>query len=104
MVFIAIALAFPILAVTQSISIKKIVFLIRDYYNSTIEENFEKMKTSVENENYLLNLYILTNLFKNTEATLCRKYMTHKLDKFFAILTSLITCLLHLTTLYNLII
>lgn len=102
LVFVAIALAFPILAIIQSANMKKIIHLIRDYYNSTTEKKFEEYHSLNDNENYFLDLYLLMNLLQNTENALNNKYTTHKSDKFFTVLTSIITCFLHLTTLYNL--
>lgn len=97
-VFLAIAIAFPVIAVLQSTIMKKIISDIGNIYSKKTAKYLE----DTTSENYIKNVYISLKLVENAEQSLNEKYMPPKLNKFIILLTSILTCLLHLTTLYNL--
>lgn len=97
-VFIAISVAFPIIAILQSSRMKKIIFQIRTIYSNKATSDYEDSQS----EKKLLDSYILMKIIQNTELSLNEKYLPHKFNKFIIFLASLLTCFLHLATLYNL--
>ncbi len=97
-VFIAIALAFPIIAITQSSNTKKIINKIELTYSNMATLEF---KNSTEKKQ-ILDYYIFMMMIRNIELSLNEKYMPQKFNKFIVFLASFLTCILHLTTLYNL--
>lgn len=98
LVFVAITLAFPIIAIIQSTSTKKIISKIGITYSDRATLKFENSRT----EKRIVDYYILMMMVKNIESSLNEKYMPQKLNKFIMFLASLLTCILHLTTIYNL--
>ena len=98
LVSIAIAIAFPIIAVIQLNNIKKIINQISIFYNNKV--TIEYMDSN--NEKNILNHYLIMNMIKCVETALNEKYIPPKIDKLIAVLTSLLTCIVHLTTFYNL--
>lgn len=100
LVFIAIAVAFPIIALLQTSSIKNIINKIKNIYSDSAILKFE----SSTEKKQIVDYYILMMMVKNTEASLIEKYMPQKSNKFITFLVSFLTCILHLTTLFNLII
>lgn len=98
LVCIAIALAFPLVAIIQSINMKNIIYKIENFYNLKATKDFEESSY----EKQLFDWYILMNLMQNVEMSLNEKYLTPKVEKFIVILASFLTCLIHFATLYNL--
>lgn len=97
-VFIAISLAFPIIAIIQSSGIKKIINEIEITYSDRATSELENSGSKKQ----IVDCYILVMMVKNMELSLNEKYMPQKLNKFIMFLASLLTCILHLTTIYNL--
>lgn len=97
-VFVAISIAFPVIATLQLFSMKKIIFQIRTIYFNKTSLDYENFKSDKK----ILETYIFMKIIQNTELSLNEKYLPHKFNKFIVLMASLLTCLLHLTTLYNL--
>lgn len=97
-VFLAIAIAFPVIAFLQSTIMKKIISDIGYIYS---KKTAEYLKDAIS-ENRITDVYVSMKLVENAEQSLNAKYMPPKFNKFIILLTSILTCLLHLTTLYNL--
>lgn len=97
-VFIAIALAFPVISMLQSSTIKKIIIQIKNIYSKNATSNYKNANMDKQ----LFNTYLLMMIVQHTELSLNEKYLPQKFNKFIAFFASLLTCILHLTTLYNL--
>lgn len=95
---ISITLAFPVVAVVQSLNMKKIINQLVCLYNQTTTIDFERTIS----EKKLLDFYILMNLLQNVEVSMKNKYLSSKFEKIIIVLTSVATCLLHSATFINL--
>lgn len=98
LICISIILTFPIVAIIQSLNMKKIIHQVACFYNQTTTLDFEKTVS----EKNVLDFYILMNLIQNVEISLHNKYLSSKYEKLIIIITSMVTCLLHSATFINL--
>ncbi len=96
-IFISIALAFPLIAIIQSITLKKIVINMQNDFNQRIMKPYDE-RIDVTSP---FRLYVLLKTIHIVDKSLTETYLLRSGDRFIAVAASLLTCLVHLLTFYE---
>lgn len=97
-VLLSIGLAFPIMSVFQSICIKRIVFNFQSSFSNEVMDIHSVNALAV----YPYGVYLRLSIMECIENSLERTFFPQKADKFITITASLLTSLIHITSLYAL--